>query len=105
MKGREPSAQLQRSRWWTDQASREEMESGVVVFDKRRTDVVYGLLYTGWLNTKLIREAVTYENTYGASCSSPALLSLLVLIAHGVSQATKSPSGWCAPPFPPLVPR
>jgi len=67
MKGREPSPQLQRSRWWTDQASREEMESGVVVFDKRRTDVVYGLLFTAWLNTREVREKVTYENTYGAS--------------------------------------
>ncbi|GAA5925201.1 hypothetical protein JCM3775_006395 [Rhodotorula graminis] len=65
MKDREPSAQLQRSRWWMDQASREEMESGVVVFDKRRTTVVYGLLFTAWLNTRVVREEVTYENTYG----------------------------------------
>lgn len=66
MKGREPSAQLASSRWWTDMASREEMESGVVVFDKRRTSVVYGLLYAGWLNTRVVREEVTYKNTYGA---------------------------------------
>ncbi|BGP21339.1 alpha-mannosyltransferase, glycosyltransferase family 71 protein [Rhodotorula toruloides] len=65
MKGREPSAQLASSRWWTDMASREEMESGVVVFDKRRTSVVYGLLYAGWLNTRVVREEVTYKNTYG----------------------------------------
>ncbi|GAA5820505.1 hypothetical protein JCM3770_002278 [Rhodotorula araucariae] len=82
MKGREPSAQLQRSRWWTDQASREEMESGVVVFDKRRTPVVYGLLYTGWLNTKLIREAVTYENTYGDKESFWMAFELLGLPYH-----------------------
>ncbi|GAA5871926.1 hypothetical protein JCM3774_000730 [Rhodotorula dairenensis] len=65
MKGRVPSKQLASSRWWTDMASREEMESGVVVFDKRRLSVVYGLVFTGWLNSRAVREEVTYRNTYG----------------------------------------
>lgn len=65
MAGREPSAEMQKSRWWTDKASREEMESGVVVFDKGRKEVLMGLIYCGWLNTKAIREPVTYKYTYG----------------------------------------
>ncbi|GAA5858776.1 hypothetical protein JCM8547_004983 [Rhodosporidiobolus lusitaniae] len=65
MKGRTPSEQMSQSRWWTDMASREEMESGVLVVDKRRTSVVYGLLFTAYLNTKVVREEVTYKNTYG----------------------------------------
>ncbi|GAA5888867.1 hypothetical protein JCM6882_002883 [Rhodosporidiobolus microsporus] len=65
MKNRQPSEQMQQSRWWTDMASREEMESGVLVVDKGRTSVVYGLLFTGYLNTRVVREEVTYKNTYG----------------------------------------
>lgn len=73
MKGRVPSKQLASSRWWTDMASREEMESGVVVFDKRRLSVVYGLIFTGWLNSRAVREEVTYRNTYGALTRSRPL--------------------------------
>ncbi|KAK4057567.1 hypothetical protein OIO90_001212 [Microbotryomycetes sp. JL221] len=65
MEGRQPSQQLLESRWFTDQASREEMESGVVVFDKRRRDVSLGLIFTGYLNIKSVREPVTYAQTYG----------------------------------------
>ncbi|CEQ38791.1 SPOSA6832_00239, partial [Sporobolomyces salmonicolor] len=65
MEGREPSLTMQQSRWWTDQASREEMESGVIVFDKTRKDVVLGLVFAGYLNTRGVREPVTYANTYG----------------------------------------
>lgn len=54
-----------KSRFWNDKASREEMESGVVVFDKRRKEVVMGLVLTGYLNTKDVREPVTYAHTYG----------------------------------------
>lgn len=76
MKGREPSPQLAGSRWWTDQASREEMESGVIVFDKRRRQVSLGLVFAGYLNTKGVREPVTYANTYG---QFSLLLSLTTL--------------------------
>ncbi|GAA6013259.1 hypothetical protein JCM11491_006333 [Sporobolomyces phaffii] len=65
MKGREPSDQMARSRWWSEQASREEMESGVIVFDKRRRAVTTGLVFAGYLNTRGVREPVTYANTYG----------------------------------------
>lgn len=66
MEGRTPSPQMETSRFWTDKASREEMESGVVVFDKRRREVALGLVFTGYLNIKTVREAVTYAQTYGA---------------------------------------
>ncbi|GAA5934507.1 hypothetical protein JCM10213_002000 [Rhodosporidiobolus nylandii] len=65
MKNRTPSEQMSRSRWWTDMASREEMESGVLVVNKNIDTVVYGLLFTAYLNTKVVREEVTYKNTYG----------------------------------------
>ncbi|GAA5870381.1 hypothetical protein JCM16303_001981 [Sporobolomyces ruberrimus] len=65
MKGREPSPMMAKSRWWTEQASREEMESGVIVFDKRRREVSLGLVFAGYLNTRGVREPVTYANTYG----------------------------------------
>jgi hypothetical protein len=67
MKGREPSSQMSQSRWWNEQASREEMESGVIVFDKRRRPVSLGLVFAGYLNTRGVREPVTYANTYGQS--------------------------------------
>lgn len=65
MKGREPSQEMQKSPFWTDRASREEMESGVVVFDKTRSDVVIGLIFVAYLNTRAVRDAVTYQYTYG----------------------------------------
>jgi hypothetical protein len=84
MKGRTPSKQMSKSRWWLDQASREEMESGVLVgtssssvsttllcspastaVDKGRTSVLYAMLFVGYLNTRVVREQVTYKNTYG----------------------------------------
>ncbi|KDE03326.1 mannosyl transferase [Microbotryum lychnidis-dioicae p1A1 Lamole] len=65
MKNRVPSAMLNKSRWWKDRASREEMESGVVVVDKGRRDVVLGMVFVGWLNTKQIRDEVTYKRTFG----------------------------------------
>ena len=67
MKGRTPSPQMAASRWWNEQASREEMESGVIVFDKRRREVSLGLVFVGYLNTRGVREPVTYANTYGES--------------------------------------
>lgn len=73
------SEQMQTSRWWTDQASREEMESGVVVFNKKRREVALGLVFTGYLNTKAVREPVTYAQTYGES-PSPTFCSLWTML-------------------------
>ncbi|SCV68758.1 BQ2448_879 [Microbotryum intermedium] len=65
MKGRKPSKMLQKSRWWLDEASREEMESGVVVVNKGRRDVALGMVFVGFLNTRDVRDAVMYRQTYG----------------------------------------
>lgn len=67
VEGREPSLQMQNSRWFTEQASREEMESGVVVYNKKRREVALGLVFVGYLNIKSVREPVTYAQTYGES--------------------------------------
>ena len=76
-------------------ASREEMESGVVVFDKRRSSVVYGLIFTGWLNSRAVREEVTYRNTYGAPFANAFLRDPVAFADIGeLMQATKSLSGW-----------
>ncbi|GAA5988572.1 hypothetical protein JCM11641_004607 [Rhodosporidiobolus odoratus] len=82
MKNREPSKQMAQSRWWTDMASREEMESGVLVVDKSRTSVVYGLLFTAYLNTQVVREEVTYKNTYGDKESFWMAFELMGLPYH-----------------------
>lgn len=68
MEGRTPSQEMTKSRFYTDQASREEMESGVVVYDKGRREVLMGLLMTGWLNTRKVRDEVTYQNTSVQRC-------------------------------------
>lgn len=65
MRGRKPSETMMKSRWWTSAASREEMESGVIAFDKRRDSVVLGLTLCGHFNTRDVREPVMYKNTYG----------------------------------------
>jgi len=87
MKDRIPSPQMAASRWWTDQASREEMESGVIVFDKRRRQVVLGLVFAGYLNTRGVREPVTYANTYGKSLSSHLIAKAgKLIVGDGVSE-------------------
>ncbi|SCV70588.1 BQ2448_3350 [Microbotryum intermedium] len=65
MQNRVPSAMLKKSRWWKDWASREEQESGVVVVDKGRREVVLGMVFVGWFNTKKVRDEVTYKRTFG----------------------------------------
>lgn len=72
VEGRTPSLQMQSSRWFTEQASREEMESGVVVYNKGRREVALGLVFVGYLNIKSVREPVTYAQTYGEICCADA---------------------------------
>lgn len=43
----------------------EEGDSGVVVADKSRLDVLIGLLHIGWQNTREVREAYTYRQGHG----------------------------------------
>lgn len=59
-----PSATLDKSLVWTEDYA-EEGDSGVVVIDKSRTDVLAGLLHVCWQNSYAVREEVTYKITYG----------------------------------------
>ncbi|TLD03171.1 uncharacterized protein PgNI_12487 [Pyricularia grisea] len=61
---RHPSAQLNKSLVWTQDYA-EEGDSGVVVLDKSRLDVLMGLLHIAWQNTRDVREEVTYKLMYG----------------------------------------
>jgi hypothetical protein len=74
MQGREPSEEMKGSKFWTAMGSREELESGVVVYDKSRRDVLMGLMTVAWMNTRKVRDEVTYRMTYVFSlsdCSAP----------------------------------
>lgn len=59
-----PSATLDKSLVWTEDYA-EEGDSGVVVVDKSRTDVLTGLLHICWQNSYEVREEATYKLTYG----------------------------------------
>ena len=59
-----PSAEMGKSLAWTQQYG-EEQDSGAVVIDKGRLDVLLGLLHVAWQNTYAVREEVTYRLTYG----------------------------------------
>ncbi|KAH8179582.1 mannosyltransferase [Sarocladium implicatum] len=59
-----PSAALNKSLVWTEDYA-EEGDSGVVVLDKSRLDVLMGLLHVAWQNTKAVRDEVTYKMTHG----------------------------------------
>lgn len=56
--------QLNKSRVWTEMFA-EEQDSGVVVLNKSRLDVLLGLLHVAWQNTAAVRDEVTYKLTYG----------------------------------------
>jgi alpha 1,3-mannosyltransferase len=59
-----PSDTLNSSKVWSEHYA-EEADSGVVVFDKSRLPVLFGLLHVAWQNTKAVRETLTYTITYG----------------------------------------
>lgn len=58
-----PSAALNTSLVWTEEYA-EEADSGVVVVDKRRTDIVMGLLHICWQNSYAVRDEL-YKIIYG----------------------------------------
>ncbi|KAL2203443.1 hypothetical protein CC79DRAFT_1277918 [Sarocladium strictum] len=60
----DPSPALKKSLCWTEGWSEEE-DSGVVVLNKSRLDVLMGLLHTSWQNSKAVRDEVTYRMSYG----------------------------------------
>ncbi|OIW22949.1 hypothetical protein CONLIGDRAFT_586228 [Coniochaeta ligniaria NRRL 30616] len=61
---RRPSAEMDRSLVWTEDYA-EECDSGVVVLDKGRLEVLMGLLHTCWQNMFDVRDDCTYRITYG----------------------------------------
>lgn len=61
---KEPSDTLRESLFWKENLW-QEMESGVVVIDKTRSNVYMSLLFSSWMNTKVIRETETYVHVLG----------------------------------------
>ncbi|PTB67804.1 glycosyltransferase family 71 protein [Trichoderma citrinoviride] len=61
---KEPSPAMNKSLVWTEDYA-EECDSGVVVLDKSRTEVLVGLLHISWQNTNDVRDEVSYQITYG----------------------------------------
>ncbi|OGM49450.1 hypothetical protein ABOM_001700 [Aspergillus bombycis] len=61
---RQPSAALDKSLVWTQNYA-EEGDSGLVVLDKSRNDILVGLFHICWQNSHDVREEVTYKITYG----------------------------------------
>ncbi|KAL6860939.1 glycosyltransferase family 71 protein [Trichoderma novae-zelandiae] len=61
---KEPSPALNKSLVWTEDYA-EECDSGVVVLDKSRPEVLVGLLHVAWQNTNDVRDEVSYKITYG----------------------------------------
>ncbi|KIL84890.1 hypothetical protein FAVG1_11760 [Fusarium avenaceum] len=59
-----PSPETDKSLVWTERYA-EEGDSGIVVVDKSRLDVLLGLLHIGWQNSDRVRNEVTYKLTYG----------------------------------------
>ncbi|PKS08331.1 hypothetical protein jhhlp_005275 [Lomentospora prolificans] len=59
-----PSKEVHKSLSWTENYA-EEADSGVVVVDKSRLDVLIGMLHAAWQNSKKVRDEVTYTVMYG----------------------------------------
>ncbi|RGP72406.1 hypothetical protein FLONG3_6802 [Fusarium longipes] len=59
-----PSPETDKSLVWTERYS-EEGDSGIVVVDKSKLDVLLGLIHVGWQNSDRVRNEVTYKITYG----------------------------------------
>lgn len=74
MQDRVPSPIMAKSAFWAGKTVHE-MESGVVVFNKDNRDVLTGLLYVAWMNTRLIRQQATYKQTLGVLHCCFSLLS------------------------------
>ena len=59
-----PSSALQNSLFWKEDLW-QEMESGVVAFDKGHPRIIPSLLFSAWMNTKYVREHETYVHILG----------------------------------------
>ncbi|KAE8153274.1 mannosyltransferase putative-domain-containing protein [Aspergillus avenaceus] len=61
---RHPGPELKKSLVWTERYA-EEGDSGLVVLDKSRLDILVGLFHICWQNSYAVREETTYKITYG----------------------------------------
>lgn len=59
-----PSISLTTSLFWRNDLW-QEMESGVVAYDKARIGAWFSLVFAAWMNSKEIREEVTWQHFYG----------------------------------------
>ena len=75
MQGRTPSPVMEKSAFWNNK-THDEMESGVIAFDKSKEGVLIALAFVAWMNTKSIREQTTYSHSYGA-CTVICVFDLL----------------------------
>jgi hypothetical protein len=64
LNGRPPSPYLENSLFWKEDLW-QEMESGVVAFDKGHSRILMTLLFSAWMNTKEVREKETYSHVLG----------------------------------------
>ncbi len=62
--GRRPSPSLKNSLFWKEDLW-QEMESGVVAYDKGHPRMLMTILFSAWMNTKEIREKETYSHVLG----------------------------------------
>lgn len=92
-----PSPSLSQTAFWTDGLA-EQQDSAVVCIDKGRPKVFMSLLFSVWMNLKVVRDHVTYRNTHGESLRSMIadhhfLLLCSKSLANVDLQATKNHSG------------
>lgn len=75
---RGPSPSLSKTLFWTDNLS-EQQDSAVVCMNKGRPRVFMSLLFSVWMNLKIVRDEVTYRQTYGLASALFFLLRKIVL--------------------------
>lgn len=63
--GRSPSHYLQHESLFYSGAAWYEADSGLVAIDKSRIDVFIALIWATWMNTKEVREEISYRMFYG----------------------------------------
>ena len=64
LKGRRPRETLNGSLFWNDDVY-DEMDAGVICMDKGRLGVITSLVFAVWVNTKHVREQITYKYVDG----------------------------------------
>ena len=70
MAGRKPSQMLEESLFWKEDVWME-MESGVVCLNKGRPGVFMSLMFATWMNTREVRDQVTYVHVHGEYVCCP----------------------------------